>query len=92
MGEVFGQDVYATSLAAKICQQPDTIAVIVPNLRTETGFKSKCVPFKPSNSDTHDIMQELYREIEKLVREAPEQYYWSYDRFRHRIKQKQNHQ
>ena len=28
-------------------------------------------------------MQELYSELEKLVRETPEQYYWSYDRFRH---------
>lgn len=79
----FGQDVYATSLAAKICQMPNTHVVIVQNLRTKTGFSSKCIPFKPSNDETHDIMQELYSAIELLVREAPEQYYWSYDRFRH---------
>lgn len=79
----FGQDVYATSLAAKICQMPNTHVVIVQNLRTKTGFSSKCIPFKPSNNETHDIMQELYSAIEILVREAPEQYYWSYDRFRH---------
>ncbi len=79
----FGQDVYATSLAAKICQMPNTHVVIVQNLRTKTGFSSKCIPFKPSNNETHDIMQELYSAIELLVREAPEQYYWSYDRFRH---------
>lgn len=79
----FGQDVYATSLAAKICQIPDTHVVIVANTRTKKGFHSRCIPFKPSNDDTHDIMQELYSELEKLVRETPEQYYWSYDRFRH---------
>ena len=78
----FGQDVYATSLAAKICQMPDTYAVIVANTRTRQGFFSRCIPFQPSNNNTHDIMQELYTEIEKVVRETPEQYYWSYDRFR----------
>jgi KDO2-lipid IV(A) lauroyltransferase len=79
----FGQDVYATSLAAKICQMPDTTVVIVQNLRTKRGFSSKCIPFEPQSMETREIMQELYAAIEKLVREAPEQYYWSYDRFRH---------
>lgn len=78
----FGQNVYATSLTAKICQMPETCAVLVQSLRTPKGFKARCVFFQPTNNDTHDIMQELYNEIEKLVREAPEQYYWSYDRFR----------
>ncbi len=78
----FGQDVYATSLAAKICQMPNTHVVIVQNLRTKTGFSSRCIPFKPQATETREIMQEFYHELEKLVREAPEQYYWSYDRFR----------
>lgn len=78
----FGQYVYATSLTAKICQMPDTRTVLVQSIRTTTGFKARCIPFNPSSQDTHEIMQELYVEIEKLVREAPEQYYWSYDRFR----------
>lgn len=78
----FGNYVYATSLSAKICQSPDVHAVLVQNLRTETGFKSRCIPFKPSNDNIHDIMQELYSVIEEMVREAPEEYYWSYDRFR----------
>ena len=79
----FGQDVYATSLAAKICQILDTHVVIVANTRTKKGFHSRCIPFKPTNNDTHDIMQELYTALEQLVKETPEQYYWSYDRFRH---------
>lgn len=79
----FGQEVYATSLAAKICQNSDALVVIVENLRTKNGFSSRCIPFTPVSGDTHGIMQELYCEIEKLVKEAPEQYYWSYDRFRH---------
>lgn len=78
----FGHYVYATSLAAKICQTPNSCVVLVQNLRTPKGFKSRCIPFNPSSSDTHDIIQEMYREIEKMVLEAPEQYYWSYDRFR----------
>lgn len=78
----FGQYVYATSLTAKICQMPDTRTVLVQSVRTATGFKASCIPFNPSSQDTHEIMQELYIEIEKLVREVPEQYYWSYDRFR----------
>ena len=84
----FGQDVYATSLSAKICQIPDTHVVIVSSIRTPKGFFSKCVTFKPQSMETQPIMQELYHEIEKLVREAPEQYYWSYDRFRHPLNAK----
>ena len=78
----FGQDVYATSLAAKISQIPNTSVVLVSSLRTDGGFLSKCVPFKPSTDNIQQTMQELYSAIEELVREAPEQYYWSYDRFR----------
>jgi KDO2-lipid IV(A) lauroyltransferase len=78
----FNQDVYATSLAAKICQMPDTHVIVVQNLRTKTGFLTKCIPFTPVASSTHDIMQEFYQLLEQLVKEAPEQYYWSYDRFR----------
>jgi KDO2-lipid IV(A) lauroyltransferase len=78
----FGQDVYATSLSAKICQMPNIIPVIVQSMRTKHGFIVKCIPFNPSSSDIQQIMQELYHEIEKIIVEAPEQYYWSYDRFR----------
>lgn len=78
----FGHYVYATSLAAKICQTPNSCVMFVQNLRTPNGFKSRCIPFNPSSSDTHNIIQEMYGEIEKMVLEAPEQYYWSYDRFR----------
>lgn len=78
----FGHDVYATSLSAKICQMPDTITVLVNIIRTAKGFKTKNVFFTPSSNDTHTIMQELYQAIESLIEETPEQYYWSYDRFR----------
>jgi KDO2-lipid IV(A) lauroyltransferase len=78
----FGQDVYATSLSAKIYQTHNASTVLVQSKRTPTGFTAHCVFFKPSSNETQGIMQELYKEIEKLIIEAPEQYYWSYDRFR----------
>ncbi len=79
----FGQDVYATSLAAKISQIPKTNVIMVHSLRTPTGFSVKCIPFVPASADIQQIMQQLYSALEDIVREAPEQYYWTYDRFRH---------
>lgn len=78
----FGQDVYAATLTAKIYQQYQPTTVILRSIRTKNGFKMSLVPFKPSSNDTHAIMQELYQVTESIILEAPEQYYWSYDRFR----------
>jgi KDO2-lipid IV(A) lauroyltransferase len=78
----FGQDVYATTLAAKIYQQYKPMTIIMQSIRTKKGFDMKFIQFKPTSDDTHTLMQELYNTLEKMVLEAPEQYYWSYDRFR----------
>lgn len=78
----FGQDVYATTLAAKIYQQYKPMTIIMQSIRTKKGFDMKFIQFKPTSVDTHTLMQELYNTLEKMVLEAPEQYYWSYDRFR----------
>lgn len=78
----FGQDVYATTLAAKIYQQYKPMTIIMQSIRTKKGFDMKFIQFKPTSVDTHTLMQELYNILEKMVLEAPEQYYWSYDRFR----------
>ncbi len=78
----FGQDVYATTLSAKIYQQHKPTTMIMRCIRTAKGFDIGFIPFTPSSDDTKTIMQELYHVIESMIREAPEQYYWSYDRFR----------
>jgi KDO2-lipid IV(A) lauroyltransferase len=78
----FGQDVYATSLAAKISLLPQVRVIIVQSIRTKTGFLLKCIPFIPESPGIPQVMQQLYSKLEEMVRLAPEQYYWSYDRFR----------
>lgn len=78
----FGNYVYAATLTAKLCQNPDTCAVLVQSLRTSKGFRSRCVIFEPKSNEINTITQELYNEIEKMVMDAPTQYYWSYDRYR----------
>lgn len=78
----FGQYVYAATLTAKLCKNHDTSTVLVQSLRTKTGFRSRCIIFEPKATDIKSITQELYHEIEKMVMDAPTQYYWSYDRYR----------
>lgn len=79
--EFFGKKVFATTLAAKMSMMPGAVTFIVATKRVKNGFEVNYIPFVP-DTDITTVVQDIYKVIEKAVLEAPEQYYWSYDRFR----------
>lgn len=80
--EFYGKKVFATTLAAKMAMTPGAVSFIVATIRVKGGFEVEYIPFTPSSSDIATVVQDIYHVIEKVVLQAPEQYYWSYDRFR----------
>jgi KDO2-lipid IV(A) lauroyltransferase len=80
--EFFGKKVFAPTLASKMVLTPGVESFIVATKRVRGGFKVNYIPFKPIDNDITRTIQDIYKVIEQAVLEAPEQYYWSYDRFR----------
>lgn len=80
--EFFGKKVFAPTLAAKMVLMPEIETFIVPAKRVRGGFSVKYIPFKPVNTDVTNTIRDIYKVIEETILEAPEQYYWSYNRFR----------
>jgi Kdo2-lipid IVA lauroyltransferase/acyltransferase len=80
----FNQDVYATSLAAKLVHFENAVTFLAYSIRTSTGFIVEYIPYVPTTKDIATTVQELYQEFEKTIIKYPTQYYWSYDRFRRR--------
>jgi KDO2-lipid IV(A) lauroyltransferase len=78
----FDQPVFATTLAAKMVLFPKSRAFIVGSRRVKGGFNLEFIPFQTISTDVVEVVQEIYQVIERLVLEAPTEYYWSYDRFR----------
>lgn len=78
----FDKPVFATTLAAKLVMTPGAASFIVATTRLKRGFRVNYIPFVPVSADIAGVVQEIYKVIENIVLEAPEQYYWSYDRFR----------
>ena len=80
--EFFGKKMFAPTLAAKMVLTPQVETFIVSVKRIKGGFSINYVPFKANDNDITNIVRSIYQEIEKSILEAPEQYYWSYNRFR----------
>lgn len=80
----FGQDAYATTLAAKLMLSENTLNLMVSCIQTDNGFEMLAKELIPSKDNEEEVTQEIYNYIEEMVRYAPEQYFWSYDRFRSR--------
>jgi len=78
----FGQKVFATTLAAKMALTPKVITFVVASRRIPGGFVVEYVPYLVQTQEINSLVQDLYSIFEKIVLQAPEQYYWSYDRFR----------
>lgn len=80
--EFFGKKVFAPTLAAKMVMMPNVVTFIVATTRVKHGFRVNYIPFVVTGDEISVVVQQIYRVIEQIVLEAPQQYYWSYDRFR----------
>ena len=80
--DFFGVPVYAMTLAAKLTTMENSATFLVNSIRHDNGFSVQYIPFTPQSSDVTEIIQNMYRQFEKMILMAPSQYYWSYDRFR----------
>lgn len=80
--DFFANRVFATTLAAKLSLIPDVKTFIVACYRNADGFEANYIPFSATNHDIANTVQDIYTVIEGIVRTNPEQFYWSYDRFR----------
>ncbi|MCC2625830.1 MAG: hypothetical protein K0R14_1703 [Burkholderiales bacterium] len=78
----FGKKVFATTLAAKFTLYPGTTTFFAYAKRVKDGFIVDYHPYTPKTSDVAVVVQDLYTMLESIILEVPEQYYWSYDRFR----------
>ena len=80
--DFFGQKTFATTLAAKMTLTENAHTFIVASYRVKGGFEVDYIPFSPKSQHVGVVVQDIYRVIEEIILKAPEQYYWSYDRFR----------
>ena len=80
--DFFGNQVFATTLSAKMVSFKDAITFVVGSFRVSGGFDLEFVPYIKKTDDISVVVQDIYGIIEKMVAKAPTQYFWSYDRFR----------
>ena len=74
--------VFATTLVAKLSLTDNVKTYFVGCYRIKDGFDIQLIPFTPISDNYTSVVQEIYTYIEEIVLKAPEQYYWSYDRFK----------
>jgi Kdo2-lipid IVA lauroyltransferase/acyltransferase len=89
----FDQDVFATTLSAKLILQEDVVSFVIISKRLKNGkFSIKCIPYKPTTTTDKDsalyaesviqVVRDIYTILEDEVRDNVAQYYWGYNRFR----------
>lgn len=85
----FGRDAYTMTLSVRLAQTTSTQIVLVWGERLSWG-RGYLVHVRPFNhipgdalaSDLAQAAQQINRAMERLVRECPRQYLWSYDRYK----------
>ena len=81
--EFFGRPAYSMTLAAKLAQRPDVVCLLVAGERLPRGagyvMRIRALPpALPGESGP----RHMNRAIEYVVRMAPEQYLWGYNRYK----------
>jgi KDO2-lipid IV(A) lauroyltransferase len=81
--EFFGRPAYTMTLAAKLAQRPDVVCLLVAGERLPRGggFVLRIRPLPPGLPGESGP-RHMNRAIEYVVRMAPEQYLWGYNRYK----------
>lgn len=90
----FGQQAATAPLACRLIQQTDAAAFccFAKRLADGEGFEIIIRPAAESihSPDINEALAAMNQSMEALIREAPEQYLWSYKRFRRAVGQQAN--
>ncbi len=81
----FGRDAYTMTLAARLAQQTGAATLMVwsERLLWGRGYRLHCRELlAPLSSDLHTAVTQLNAEVERLIRECPQQYLWGYARYK----------
>ena len=81
--EFFGRPAYTMTLAAKLARRPDVVCLLVAGERLPrgAGFVLRIRPLPPALTGESGP-RHMNRSIEYIVRMAPEQYLWGYNRYK----------
>lgn len=80
----FAQEVLCTTLVSKLAQKTQCNILGLSCLRVKSGFKVICQPMHHDigGKDLQRSVECLNHEMQAMINQAPEQYIWSYKRFR----------
>lgn len=88
--DFFGKPAYTMTLAAKLVHQTQAEMVVVwgERLSAGRGCVLHCLALpEPLSSDLQTAVEQINRMMEQIILTAPEQYMWSYKRYRQPGKQ-----
>lgn len=79
-----GQHVLCTTLVSKLAQKTQCHVIGVSCIRDQSGFKVICQEMHPEiqSADLQRSVECLNADMQNMIQQAPEQYVWSYKRFR----------
>jgi KDO2-lipid IV(A) lauroyltransferase len=83
--EFFGQKTLSTTLVSKLASKTQCNVLGLSCIRNETsGFNVHCIPLSDGilSKDLQTSVDCLNQDLEIMINTAPEQYVWSYKRFR----------
>ncbi len=81
----FGRDAYTMTLAARLAQQTGATTLLVwsQRLRWGRGYRLHFRNLQqPLSSELAPALLQINQEMERLIRECPQQYLWSYARYK----------
>ena len=79
----FGRPAYTMTLPVKVAHQFDAIRIFAWGVRGDDGWKVEAEEWTdPLTGDIHEDALAMNRMIERIIRRMPEQYAWSYNRYK----------
>jgi KDO2-lipid IV(A) lauroyltransferase len=81
----FGRDAYTMTLAARLVQQTGAVLLLIWGERLPRGrgyVLHLREPSAPLPADLPQAVAQINREMERLIRECPQQYLWGYGRYK----------
>lgn len=81
--DFFGRPAYTMTLPMRIALQFDAVRIFAWGVRERDGWYVDAELWEgPLTGDLHEDVSEMNRRIEAVIRRLPEQYAWSYNRYK----------